>query len=40
MIYDDIWSEPGLSNECCHLIRSLLQKKRRQRIDLRKILLH
>ncbi|XP_056102710.1 serine/threonine-protein kinase pim-3-like [Rhinichthys klamathensis goyatoka] len=40
MIDDDIWSEPGLSNECCLLIRSLLKDSPRQRICLRKILQH
>ncbi|XP_016327843.1 serine/threonine-protein kinase pim-2-like [Sinocyclocheilus anshuiensis] len=36
----DIWSEPGLSDNCCHLIQSLLQQNPSQRIDLREILLH
>ncbi|XP_056110217.1 serine/threonine-protein kinase pim-2-like [Rhinichthys klamathensis goyatoka] len=40
MIYDDIWSEPGLSNECCHLIRSLLQENPSRRIGLGKIIFH
>ncbi|XP_067303503.1 serine/threonine-protein kinase pim-1-like [Pseudorasbora parva] len=40
MIDDNTWSMPGLSNECCHLIRSLLQESPRQRIDLREILQH
>ncbi|XP_048020193.1 serine/threonine-protein kinase pim-1-like isoform X1 [Megalobrama amblycephala] len=40
MIYDGIWSEPGLSNECCQLIRSLLQKNPNQRIDWREIIFH
>ncbi|XP_077103216.1 serine/threonine-protein kinase pim-2-like [Siphateles boraxobius] len=40
MMDEDIWSEPGLSNECCLLIRSLLKESPRQRIYLRKILRH
>ncbi|XDV51738.1 hypothetical protein PO909_020565 [Leuciscus waleckii] len=40
MIDDDIWSEPGLSNECCLLIRSLLKDSPSQRIYLRNILQH
>ncbi|XP_067303500.1 serine/threonine-protein kinase pim-2-like [Pseudorasbora parva] len=40
MIDDNTWSMPGLSNECCRLIRSLLQESPRQRIDLREILQH
>ncbi|KAG1947362.1 serine/threonine-protein kinase pim-2 [Pimephales promelas] len=39
-IEDDIWSEPGLSNECCHLIRSLLQENPSRRIGLGKIIFH
>ncbi|XP_073677419.1 serine/threonine-protein kinase pim-2-like [Garra rufa] len=39
-IEHDIWSEPGLSEDCCHLIQSLLQQNPSQRIDLRDILLH
>ncbi|KAK9972174.1 hypothetical protein ABG768_025499 [Culter alburnus] len=39
-IDDDVWFEPGLSNECCHLIRSLLQKNPSWRIDLKKIIFH
>ncbi|XDV14848.1 hypothetical protein PO909_015027, partial [Leuciscus waleckii] len=40
MIDEDTWSEPGLSNEFCLLIRSLLKESPRQRIYLRKILKH
>ncbi|XDV48810.1 hypothetical protein PO909_018174, partial [Leuciscus waleckii] len=40
MIDEDTWSDPGLSNECCLLIRSLLKISPRQRIYLRKILRH
>ncbi|XDV30775.1 hypothetical protein PO909_033619, partial [Leuciscus waleckii] len=40
MIEDDIWSDPGLSNECCLLMRSLLKESPSQRIYLRKILRH
>ncbi|XDV48846.1 hypothetical protein PO909_018201 [Leuciscus waleckii] len=40
MIDEDTWSDPGLSNECCLLIRSLLKISPRQRIYLRKILEH
>ncbi|XDV39632.1 hypothetical protein PO909_008837 [Leuciscus waleckii] len=40
MIEEDIWSDPGLSNECCLLIRSLLKESPRQRIYFRKILRH
>ncbi|XP_016126402.1 serine/threonine-protein kinase pim-2-like [Sinocyclocheilus grahami] len=39
-IEHDIWSEPGLLDDCCHLIQSLLQQNPSQRIDLREILLH
>ncbi|KAF4100239.1 hypothetical protein G5714_018435 [Onychostoma macrolepis] len=39
-IEHNIWSEPGLSNDCCHLVQSLLQQNPSQRIDLREILLH
>ncbi|XDV30772.1 hypothetical protein PO909_033616, partial [Leuciscus waleckii] len=39
-IEDDIWSDPGLSNECCLLMRSLLKESPSQRIYLRKILRH
>ncbi|XP_051771298.1 serine/threonine-protein kinase pim-2-like [Ctenopharyngodon idella] len=35
-----LWSEPGLSKECCHLICSLLQHKPKQRLGLKKILHH
>ncbi|XP_048021601.1 aurora kinase-like [Megalobrama amblycephala] len=40
MIDDDIWFKPGLSNECCHLIQSLLQENPSRRIELREILQH
>ncbi|RXN06727.1 serine threonine- kinase pim-2-like protein [Labeo rohita] len=40
MIEHDNWSEPGLSEDCCHLIQSLLQQDPSQRMDLRDILLH
>ncbi|KAK9952394.1 hypothetical protein ABG768_018236 [Culter alburnus] len=40
MIDDGTWIKPGLSNEFCHLIRSLLQQNPSQRIELRKILRH
>ncbi|XP_016303422.1 serine/threonine-protein kinase pim-2-like [Sinocyclocheilus anshuiensis] len=40
MIDYGIWSKPDLSNDCCHLIRSLLNESPSQRIDLGEILLH
>ncbi|XP_039545736.1 serine/threonine-protein kinase pim-3-like [Pimephales promelas] len=39
-INDDTWSDPRLSNECCDLIRRLLQRKPRQRMGLDKIMSH
>ncbi|RXN20305.1 serine threonine- kinase pim-2-like protein [Labeo rohita] len=39
-IEHDNWSVPGLSEDCCHLIQSLLQQNPSQRMDLRDILLH
>ncbi|RXN28460.1 serine threonine- kinase pim-2-like protein [Labeo rohita] len=35
-----LWSEPGLSKDCCHLICSLLQHKPKWRLSLGKILHH
>ncbi|RXN14767.1 serine threonine- kinase pim-2-like protein [Labeo rohita] len=35
-----LWSEPGLSKDCCHLICSLLQHKPKRRLSLGKILRH
>ncbi|XP_016115197.1 serine/threonine-protein kinase pim-1 [Sinocyclocheilus grahami] len=35
-----VWFKPDLSNECCHLIRSLLNESPSQRIDLGEILSH
>ncbi|XP_026122153.1 serine/threonine-protein kinase pim-2-like isoform X1 [Carassius auratus] len=35
-----VWFEPDLSNECSHLIRSLLNESPSRRIDLGEILLH
>ncbi|KAL1270657.1 hypothetical protein QQF64_029673 [Cirrhinus molitorella] len=40
LINDDIWFRDELSNECCHLIRSLLNESPSERIDLEEILLH
>uniref|UniRef100_A0A8C0YGZ3 non-specific serine/threonine protein kinase n=2 Tax=Cyprinus carpio TaxID=7962 RepID=A0A8C0YGZ3_CYPCA len=34
-----IWSKPGLSKDCCHLIQSCLQRKPNHRLGLRKIIL-
>ncbi|XP_059371159.1 serine/threonine-protein kinase pim-2-like [Carassius carassius] len=34
------WSKPGLTEECCHLICSLLQQKPERRIDLYRIVYH
>ncbi|XP_052417194.1 serine/threonine-protein kinase pim-2-like [Carassius gibelio] len=40
LIDDGVWFEPDLSNECSHLIRSLLNESPSRRIDLGEILLH
>ncbi|XP_056335160.1 serine/threonine-protein kinase pim-2-like [Danio aesculapii] len=39
-INDGNWTEPGLSEECCHLIQALLEENPSQRIPLEEILLH
>ncbi|ROL41732.1 Serine/threonine-protein kinase pim-1 [Anabarilius grahami] len=40
MIDAGIWSKPGLSKECHHLIHSCLQQKPKKRLGLGKIILH
>ncbi|XP_048014162.1 cyclin-dependent kinase G1-like [Megalobrama amblycephala] len=35
-----LWSKPGLSSECCHLLRALLQDKPSRRLGLGLILYH
>ncbi|XP_073687658.1 serine/threonine-protein kinase pim-1-like [Garra rufa] len=34
------WSKPGLSKECCHLLRALLQEKPSRRLGLGRIMSH
>ncbi|XP_016426286.1 serine/threonine-protein kinase pim-1-like isoform X1 [Sinocyclocheilus rhinocerous] len=34
------WSEPGLSKECCHLLRALLHEKPSRRLGLGQIMSH